>query len=1779
MIHALSPAIHNNSLPVELPPTAILPTIFHIWKLSNCSLRQDICTLQLLAGIVSDTLELNFDLDEFGIFTRDQMSYIFTTILKVLEISVSQGGSPYTFYEEDLSSRQPQEKMKAVFEVSKIIIFSIAGDESLKPGGVMDSLECLINSIETFFHPSNSGAWTYTIVHLLDMLVQNFLYRWNSQKSGEYPLPEGRYITEAVKERFVVILRNAAFMSIHSKSSTAAVSALNALHGLAYLAPDLVLPLVLKEVYPSLQGVVETHRTMTSLKALSSLARVIAQSPRYAIHLSALLNLAIPGIDTNDLNKTFQSLSFIQAVALNVPFWDLSSEVGSGLAMQYISNDVAYLEELAVTNELGHDITSQANDDENEFRKPVTEMPVYEEELLIQIWQSSTYSFGEFVSHFLERVFTLIENLPDPSATKSRATQESNVVTILAPTFSAVMASLPPENYENVITHILDFITSNVYYSACDAIALICSNVIKDNPGLSFPRFFPVLKANIEQEIIENGAGSTRSGSEILPRDRTLIWYLGILNMSLAHAGIHILKFKQELLDLTMFLRDKCRGSIVYHISNTVHHALMSLSTITVLDAGIVPKRFSKTAGIDVTTKNWGEKLDPKNIELEWRVPCREEVAYCIELFEAHVDKSLNAIFSIISGISKGETVTEVSDSLSSNLTYLRTATSGISYLLDPQFKENHSAAFTISSTSNPINDQSDLSDADSRVEDEAMGFSESSDFQSEDEADEEEIEEIYPDGDVEVTPGEELEIDNEIVELKKLRHYNTGYFFSSDTKDTDPLYLKLHHLHARIGNSLHDVHSYMVANRESDIATFKALLFAYKVWFADVGVERTAKIAENLTNIYTYESNKYRVEGLRKEFPRALLAKRALLYHNARIYHNSGPRKITPLDKILLNDILVSSVSIYPDVSRNAQSSLESSVKALFRSRLYVVNWIVKDVLTSLQDKELLRAESGLRVLALRILQSHIKKNFDNAVNFVKIITLALKADKLTLNELSLSLINIFSQSVTVPVLIDLVNKESLGAIKPAHDVSAKINKLKLRQKTKTESLNKKIVELEHLLLKYLDEKHWKVISVNLTFLLMFMSNTNPTYHCPPEIMIKLNEFSSNSHPGIRFLATNCLYGVFTRTFSLASHEYDIYSALDSQYLLKSEKWIDTSAEGFTESFLKEMRNWDNPSYYIDDARPGYFVWPKQFAASKNSYENIVQLSDEDHACFKEFGKSLNATWLKEFLQTRSEERSHHEDFVSLQAICYFAQVVRMVDMGLTSLTLKEVFEVAEASFDPTDKNSHRCFAEILSALLISMVFSTKEVGKLKLEYATRHFTITIQDHLTRDVLSYWREFIANTLINVDFRRISPIINNLLNFKLDPSSSSMFKETSRLQLLRECMALNWSFQPKPEFIDFLWSNIDYYKKGVCTEIGRAIADLEFCRNHESYASVAVALKENASYGDLGLEVFELRPESEKLIRAAFAKLEKLRLERNNSSEHSSVSPYILAATTLSEWLTDTVSWSSGIGLVKLLPDVIIPALLHFFAISEEVELAKSAVTLFRKLGNLPCPKMYLQSHIETIVKVDSLSITWHQRLAMLAYIQTFFFRQLFLMTSEQRLLFVISASNMLNDLQLEVRETAAETLSGMIRCSPLQEQAKLIKTLYNKFNKSLSTNKFPKVARLRTGALATPNRSGTSTPSSEMHAISIKRHAAVLGLGALVSAFPYKSPPPQWVPQILATLARVASDPGMIGKSVKSLLGDFKNTRNDTWHIDSKAFTTEQLEDLEGVLWKNYFV
>lgn len=142
----------------------------------------------------------------------------------------------------------------------------------------------------------------------------------------------------------------------------------------------------------------------------------------------------------------------------------------------------------------------------------------------------------------------------------------------------------------------------------------------------------------------------------------------------------------------------------------------------------------------------------------------------------------------------------------------------------------------------------------------------------------------------------------------------------------------------------------------------------------------------------------------------------------------------------------------------------------------------------------------------------------------------------------------------------------------------------------------------------------------------------------------------------------------------------------------------------------------------------------------------------------------------------------------------------------------------------------------------------------------------------------------------------------------------------------------------------------------------------------------------------------------------------------------------------------------------------------------------------------------------------------------------------------------------MLEDSQLEVRLGASSTLSGMIRCSPARLRSETVLALNEKFTDMLLSHPLPKKPKAYLGGvnsgMSTPN-TGTSTPNPEHTKLVVTRHAAVLGLGALVQAFPYASPPPKWIPGVLTTVSpsypvpvATASKLSAYNRRAKRLLG-----------------------------------
>ena len=1710
----------------ELLPEHYLPTFFHLWSLVNRSRVFDTTFMDFFSRLSRDSLvSAHVPFTEFGIYTQEQSSSIFTAILRLLEIPVGQATSPYSGTMDIAAGlaimveRDPK-KHPIAHHIARWIVMSLSPACLDRPDSIMTNLEGLMQAVETFFHPSNSGTWTKPLSQLVYYLTDFFVMRWNREKSGEMEMPEDRKLNDALKQRFVLCLREVVFMGIYAKSGGAMNFSLSSLQSLAYLEPGLILPGALQRIYPSMQGLVEVHRTTSSLRSLQVLSRIMARTKGFRCHVTTMLGLALPGIDANDLDKTLYTLSFIQSVCYSIPLHDLTRGrddiSGSMLAMEWISAEVARLEEEGV--EVKCDYQEGLSDIDEEI-----------------ILRSSTAGYAEFLSSFLGKVFTLLENLPDASRPRSGSPEE-NIVNTLPAAFTPLLASLSPDLYDLALNKIADFISNHVVHQARDAMAFICSSLVKVDPVKALKRLVPVLIQSIRTEIDENGAASTRNtGTDVLPRDRGLVWSVSMLSMSVVHVGDAVLQHRQELLDIAAYMQRECKGLPTTHISNFIHHLLLNLTGIYTVDYSLYEEEILARG---IGPADWGITPDPQKLNIKWHVPNKDEIQFAVDLLKAQGENALEQLQALTSGassIKRDGVGKEWSDEVSRNLVLLRLLLSGVSVLFDAKLDSKINTPQSESETS------ADIEMVDAEAESPKDKQDEDSDANLES-ADEDEAKPTFT--------------------------YASGYLLEED----DDLYQELHAFRARTGQVLHEVHQFLVEKQEDDVACFEPLCNAYRSWFVDVGIERSAHVLDRVQRLLSADTQPYKVSGLRKEYPRPLLLRRANVYHLQRLRHNSYPRPKTDLSRQLFIDLAQSSVSAYRDVRRHAQSAGEAALKAIIGARSLVIPLLLSAMESGVRDNDFARIKGSMYSLFFGSLNKTIARDWRYAPSLIRTYISASTADKPSIQKLcAVATIQIMDMGKPQERTV-ILDRELVRAIAPNNDsVLGIIKKKRAKLSAKRSQIERKKAALSDELVDMARKSHWKKASrtaaIVITLGLRFDGIASKN-------MIDLVARGSiDSHPGLRGLYQGAIVAVFTLIDSraAANHSYEDY-LLDKQHLpAKVQATTRQDDPTWTSEYLASFAQAD-AEYYVDHDYPGWLTWNKTMPAYQTNPKTDLEYDDVEETARTQIGQILDRSWFSSFFgYLRQEPRDTAADRFHVSNVVLLGYAFDLMYSGRTSTNLSEIKEeIRRVWVDGSDKHQHRATAEILAALLLSTVDKPLEMRTEIWQYVYPMVQQALSDGLTPENLTYWNAFLQILTQGKDPRRSWPLIDWLTSFRLDMESNAAFKESSKIKLLQTCVNnLGWHFQlDKPIIEDFLL-HLDHPYKGVREAMGHSLSILYRTRYHESYKDVPTLIKGQKEASSLGMRPYQPTQEFVETIHEVFERLEKWRQERTPGQQ--TPSSYTSGGKTVLLWLDMTLSSFECTQLLQFFPNVFMEQLLYMMDVREDQELQGLAYHVFRHIPNIPHRIGEDAELIDALIRIGTASPLWHQRLRVLINMQVIYFRRLFLISPEQQQRLLDCVATMLEDTQLEVRLGASTTLSGMIRCSPAALRSKVVQVFNKKFSKMLLSSPLPKKARNAVSEAST----GTSTPTPEQSKLVLTRHASVLGLGALVQAFPYTSPPPSWIPGILTTLANKANnDPGMVGKSVKSILSDFKKTRQDTWQMDLKVSSytfpaTNRSEDL----------
>lgn len=1786
-----------------------LSLLFYIWIKMNKSPGVDTHMTTRLGAIAMEHYIVIANgknvLNPGKVFSDAQIRTIFNILLNSLSIRKEKYSSAKTKFFHGFASA---------------IIFSINGDAALERGGIFEQLESLGNAIESYVHPSNSGEWSRSISKTILALVYQFQKRVNLENEKDallYNLPQHMKLTQKMKDTMIDIFLPKIRIGLQSKKPNVTDDYLAALCLIAQLNPPKVLEFVLLDIYESLEGTLSTHRVVVALRSLEELARYFASTPIFRVHVARLLLLALPGIDSNDLEKTLLTLNVFASFANYVPFYDLSNGEGDPtMAFEFTQQHLETLQQRIYQ--------------ETEFENFQVDDDLERNALV-----SSSSSFKLLLKSLNQRIFILLENVPDPSkSTGLEQALESSLPKFMYVLLEAISDDILKSFRDDFFTFALE----NTIEGIGDIVAEICGGIIKRDPT-AFEHFCIELIEKIRNEVDDNGAGSTRTGFDVLPRDQVLFWNLLILNECIGNAGSQVLKCQTELNDLSFYLMERIKGPTVFASSYLLNQLLQTTTKIRLNEQRLISPKYQQEHGM--SERCWGGFLTEnsrflkENLTFDWFIPGEKEITFAIDTFSSHVSHILEKVLELMKENTTSSLVhnllLQMSDKLTTCFLYLSYSLSGISFLLDPSFDEdipqlgqllyqsvqqrlyllkqirgvglgkNKEGELRIDNLHENLEQIVQDLDSDDSIN-YLMDVDKMSDFlmidaeepkekESEDTPESKTAILLFdersgvkshstspapPDESARATPtieGMNMSSMNPSLTFRERKLYTSKYYFGDDieTRRANPSYLKLHKSRILIGRALHVIGKFLNLNFTDSTQLFKHYLFAVNMWFSDLGRERKLDSSEACVS-YGYFKTLQNVNRVRKPFTRMAFGSRIESYHHLRVALHATSRTQTDLDKVLLEDVIKLAVSTYSSIAKPAQATLVDAMGRLNGSYNVLVRSIFKHLENALHKKDYKKVESALRVFAIKRIKTRIQNDYYNLQKFVSVLLALLEVGNLEVNSIAQKLYQGIHEGISLPSSVCLIDLEQIDTIRPPDQfIDLEIKAVCLAKERKRKSYFERLKSLENFVIA--SEKtttHWKVSSLNLHLLVDLQSDLEMEIN--KDALQILWERSASDHPITSRLSLRGITKIVTKLNVMALLDHKLINGYDFDYLPPDFKVIPTTSpvgQSYSSIWHNEMKEREHPSYFIDHkANTGWLFWGDSMVAVSNKASYSMNLSKSEDEALRELGSRMTRDW---FLNIVNLWISDNEANFAFQGSDVFVTttITHLISCGYTkNFTFDELLSLVEQIYVGDEKSTHIVTCELIAGILVCSKTLHPALCEKRDKHISELLTNILDNDLSPDTRGIWNIFSWWIPAHIDCRRF-PLINDVIvNFRVQPDSASALKEATRLSYIRSHIAaVTWGFGMSEEIFSASLDNLRNKYRAIRDQTGSILAVLSFGFFADSIGSstefIELCNKEGPKYLLERLKnnvMFERIP---KLFREVGEMKQEV---RDQGTQVILKSPYIAAATTLLTWLGQVLNTSVAVLYQEYIDTYIIPFLLDLINLKEVCQLGDiDPISVFKHASQI----QYLPHMLERIVKAIELyakeDLNAVQCFIMGEFTETFFFKNLFELSPSQRYRIIAVTSELLYHKNVEVREAEASTFAGLIHLSPPKEVDEIVTTSCAKYEKELDDVR------------KKHRKSGYKQMTTEE---TVAIHGACLGLGALVHAFLFQSPPPPWVPKVLSILANKASGiPGVVGKTSRDTLGRFKKTRQDTWHVDSKVFNEDQIQDLEGVLWRSYYI
>ncbi|XP_012536547.2 proteasome activator complex subunit 4B isoform X1 [Monomorium pharaonis] len=1568
--------------------------------------------------------------------------FMFTIFIRCLNLPVT--------YKQTMNNLNHKVEMSSI---AMWVVATLGNDSSTQI-----YFEKFLKTIETYFYPANFGRWMKKLKELLVKLPYYFITRLHRERyakpSWETPIPDKNKLNNSDVDAFVMNILPVAMTAMFNKFCIN--DACQALQYLATMRPSLVIPDMLERMQSTFDSLTEPHKLTASMICMASVARPMVQGSRninkdYAysegpMHVVPLLFSLLPGIDPNDVGKTFATFRLISVYATLIPIVDSSRST-------------------AITTE--------------------------EERIVCE----ATSRFEDFVLQFLDRVFMFIESSSSENVRLEnhgdnlKSKLESIAEVALSDVCSSLLREISDAIFKNALHKLRTFMTERILETrvAGQLAAIVYNSFSHVNGRDTLCSLLPTLVQTILSLVSEEDVLREEN------LDHRLLHAMLVLSAIVDTPGNNLLPHMDmilKVLDRVLLLRSIDGNKLACHLLKRI---LSSLSTIT-------PWHYNRSKNRDYNdpdypyVREWGQNVNLDNFYIKWYIPEKEEIAAMQRIFSRYLPTQIDKLIRYCKDTSAFSRE-ELLASLNIICSIIRGSESVLPvWTEEPLELVKSSVKWNISITS-------------------TCGIK----------------------GHVTMPDG------------SNVKHYLTGI--------------------------MKHVQRIMLENAEDNTKSFFGLI---RIWTSLLlGKmrlrERDGRRKGFLALKKTFED---KLVG-NKNHIASVIIDRCNIQHELRLITQSIA--LTKTHKQIILELFTLAVSRYADVRSKAQASLVTALQHFPYSYTLIMPHLI-DILGR-DTEEHHDAYKGVLYLLLSSQHSSIitQGDLNIMMSLGPAIVLSKPSEKLSVIRLKQGIVDTISKNFCLNMLelkipdmcltaARALWKQSPQPVLPQpnqNEIEEGTWNLKQLNLSNLGTYNNLLDELLRCILE--EPLHWRHRLMAMTFI-------RDLVHPDQAYSAKLVRYFLQAliHDSLeeRRIATRVVTFMLKQqkrkhskvTINIPNFSNtSIKNKGNSQNIIPGLRADNTWLQYNYETCPLTAKQWDEPRY-VHQPYIGYYVWPKileVYAPSSQQPDldpETRELTDCEREVHTFFDNSQNIEKLINYFSL--EEKKGKDKFSALRCFL-FKGLFR--NHGI--VYLKHFLPHLQRLVTDKHESSQRCAAEIAAGIVRGAKHWPFQMTCDLWQKLLPIIRIAIAN-LTEETIVDWGVCFATMQQHRDPNRHHWLLECLME---EPPLKDSFVECGRLYVLQA--ALNQQSWRVTELMQRLLARMENRLltnpfQNVRNRLASVLvtifnADLRF-----PYIATDTATPRAQILIDKIVPSLEQLVKDDKVINPDnFDKEKKMtdvsfdESKRVLESKTKEQEMPIRLLKTVCKWITISLSsthYTTTPGFYR-----IFPIICQLESSEADEELNKLCLITLATLAQAFTLSEDM-SVVLTAVKTVSEHLSWSVRFTSLEFLQVLVFHNMGIILSDMSWVNCVKniVLHLLEDDRLEVREKANQVLGGLLHCTFITDQNKLLE-------------EFKRKAKTR---LQKKNNSINHDPleNNKNDAIRI-RHGGVLGLCAFIQAHPYDVP--KYVPSIFEHLSPHMNDPQPIPMTIRKTLSDFKRTHYNGWTGHAQCFTEEQLAVLQDLM------